>query len=62
MAFGLTIAIITAVHENKRKLAKIAALPQAEEAAAVNRAILAKLEGIELRLGALEKTLNDIPG
>ncbi len=32
-----------------------------EENAATNRALLAKLEGIDHRLGAVEKTLNDIP-
>lgn len=32
-----------------------------EENATTNRALLAKLEGIDSRLGAVEKTLNDIP-
>ena len=32
-----------------------------EENAATNRVLLEKLEGIDSRLGAVEKTLNDIP-
>ncbi len=32
-----------------------------EENAAANKALLAKLETIDSRLGAVEKTLNDIP-
>lgn len=32
-----------------------------EDSAATSRALLAQLEGIDQRLGAVEKTLNDIP-
>lgn len=32
-----------------------------ENNAAINRSLLEKLEGIDVRLGAVEKTLNDIP-
>jgi len=32
-----------------------------EQNAAVNQALLAKLETIDARLGAVERTLNDIP-
>ncbi|MEP6481483.1 MAG: hypothetical protein ABJA94_05685 [Rhodoglobus sp.] len=33
-----------------------------EENIATNRAVLAKLDGIETRLATVEKTLTDIPG
>ena len=32
-----------------------------EDNAAINRMLLEKLDGIDARLGAVEKTLNDIP-
>ena len=32
-----------------------------EENSVINQELLAKLEGIDQRLGAVEKTLNDIP-
>jgi hypothetical protein len=61
MAFGLTMAILAAVHEQQRKLAKIRASGDSSNAKAVNAQVLTKLEEIEARLATIEKTLTDIP-
>ena len=54
-----TISIIGAVRSNSGKETALA--EAMKENAAVNKALLEKLDGIDSRLGAVEKTLNDIP-
>lgn len=61
MAFGLTMAVIGAVHEQQRKLAKIGVAGESSAAKSANIQVLAKLNEIETRLAAIEKTLTDIP-
>lgn len=53
---GGAIAIVGALNERKTELAE--ALKQNAE---INEKLIARLDGIDSRLGSVEKTLNDIP-
>ena len=57
IVWGIT-SIIGAIRSNKQNDALTEAIKQNAD---INKALLEKLEGIDSRLGAVEKTLNDIP-
>jgi hypothetical protein len=63
---GTTTSIIYGANETKRKLAEAANggdyKKLADESAAVQRQVLARLDALDGRLATVEKTLTDIPG
>lgn len=65
VAGGLTYAILQAYWKHNAQSTATAADPSIaaalSENAEVNRAILGRLDAIDARLGAVEKTLTDIP-
>lgn len=62
---GITYAIFDKYFKTKRAIAEVSgsgvALKAVEENAQVNRQLLAKLDSLDARLAAVEKTLTDIP-
>lgn len=58
---GLTYIILSKYWKTRAQLANPAVQQALEENVVTNRAVLAKLDSIESRLGAVEKTLTDIP-
>lgn len=60
-----TYAIFRKYFKTKRAIAEVSgsgvALKAVEENAQVNRQLLAKLDSLDARLAAVEKTLTDIP-
>ncbi|MHB1173463.1 MAG: hypothetical protein ACYCZY_13465 [Lacisediminihabitans sp.] len=65
IAGGITLAILNSYWKHKAQ--SQAAMPSPDlasaltESAAVNKALLARLDSIESRLASVEKTLTDIP-
>lgn len=62
IAGGITYAILSKYWKSKAGAAHPAVQKTLNENLSTNQAVLAKLDSIESRLQAVEKTLTDIPG
>jgi hypothetical protein len=62
IAGGITYAILSKYWKSRAGAAHPAVQKTLDENLATNQAVLARLDSIETRLGAVEKTLTDIPG